>query len=391
MIDVVSIDQCVLCGACMDSCPVGAISLKKEYRGNYYPQINGRQCIECQRCERVCPIINVPEAASYQGPMGYAAMHGEDAVRKESSSGGVFAALADAVISDGGYVCGAVMTDDKAVEHIVSNDCDQIKRMRGSKYVQSHMAGVYRKVEELVKQNIPVLFSGCPCQTAAMKAFLGGEYSSLYLVDVICHGIPAVSSWETYLALQEKRYGSRVKEVRFRDKTKGWHSSSMKLRFSNGKTYLEPITADTYFRGFLGNITLKESCYHCAFREFKSGADITLGDFWGAETALADIDDNKGLSAVLVHTEKGTTLLEKTKIFKQPVPYEMILRGNKSLVESFAVSPIREAYYQCREACGEEAAMRKFLCDPLLKKVARRLRYILRWMKHALKREKMLY
>ena len=391
MIDLVSVNQCTLCGACADCCQVGAISFRKEYRGNSYPQIDMERCVNCQRCEQVCPVLNPAKTAPDREPIGYAAMHVDDTVRYNSTSGGVFAALADEILAEGGYVCGAVLTDDLQVEHIVSREHSQIARMRGSKYVQSRMTGIYRQIEELVKKNTPVLFSGCPCQAAALKAFLGKDYPSLYTVDVICHGIPSVSAWKAYLSMQEEKHMAKAVSVSFREKRKGWHSSAMRMCFSNGKEYACPTTADTYFRGFYGNVTLKESCYHCAFREFKSGADLTLGDFWGAEVVLPDMDDNKGLSAVLVHTEKGRTLFEKAGVQKRPVELERILAGNRNLLESPPVSSIRESYYQYAESRGEEAAMKKHLCEPVCVGLKRKMRYALRYVKHAIRGEKTLY
>jgi len=284
------------------------------------------------------------------------------------------------------------LTEDLSVEHIVSNDPKQIVRMRGSKYVQSRMTGVYREIEKLVKQNIPVLFSGCPCQAAALKTFLGNDYPSLYIADVICHGIPSISSWRTYLIIQEKRYKSRVEDVQFRDKSKGWHSSSVKLRFSNGKELYVRNNEDIYYKNaFIGNVTLKESCYQCVFRGCRSGSDLTLGDFWGAEVALPDMDDNKGLSAVLVHTEKGKELLERIGVEKRNVSYELILRGNKNLEQSPLVSPKRSPYYACAEKEGEVAAMESFLVESIAQRYRRKIRYLLRRMKHAVTGKKTLY
>lgn len=390
MIDVLAPSQCTLCGACADRCPINAISFDKEYMGGHYPQIDMERCVQCGLCVKACPVMHPVKETENRLQCHVAANH-DNAVRSQSSSGGIFSALAEAILAKGGYVCGAILTEELLVEHEIANNVQQLQRMRGSKYVQSKMTGIYRRVESLLQEGKPVLFTGCPCQAAALRTYLGREYESLYVADVICHGMPNQSAWETYIALQEHRYGAPVQTVSFRDKKYGWHSSSMCLLFANGKKYQEPITADAYFRGFLGNVTLKESCYNCAFRSGKSGADITLGDFWGAEATVPDMDDNKGLSAVVVRTKKGAELFEKIHIEKRSVPYELILKGNRNLEESPPVSPKRAQYYACAETGGENAAMEKLLIESTVQRHKRKLRYFFRKIKHAITGEKTLY
>lgn len=390
MIDFPSPGQCTLCGACADRCPINAISFDKEYMGGHYPKIDMERCLECGLCVKACPVLH-PLKETKRKIQSYAAANNDNAVRSQSSSGGIFSALADAILAGGGFVCGAILSEDLSVMHEIAGNTQQLQRMRGSKYVQSKMTDTYRRVERLLQDGKTVLFTGCPCQAAALRTYLGKEYEKLYVADVICHGVPTLSAWDAYIALQEDRYRAKVQAVSFRDKKDGWHRSSMRLVFANGKEYREPITADTYFRGFLGNVTLKESCYNCAFRSGKSGADITLGDFWGAEVTVPDMDDNKGLSAVLVRTEKGAELFEKISTEKRSVPYELILKGNRNLEESPLVSPKREQYYAYAETNGEKASMEKFLAESAAEKIKRKLRFVVRKMKHAVKGEKTLY
>lgn len=390
MMDMLPPSQCTLCGACVDRCPINAISFEKEYMGGRYPQIDLERCVECGLCVKACP-VRYPVKKVESQLQSYAAINRNDVVRSQSSSGGIFSALAEAILAENGYVCGAILTEELSVVHEITNNAQQLQRMRGSKYVQSKMSGIFRRVEQLLQEGKSVLFTGCPCQAAALRTYLGREYETLYVVDVICHGMPIQSSWETYIARQEHRHKSKVQSVSFRDKKDGWHNSGMCLTFANGKKYHEPITADGYFRGYFGNVTLKACCYDCAFRSGKSGADISLGDFWGAETTLPDMDDNKGVSAVLVRTKKGASLFDKISLEKRSVPYEHILIGNRHLEESPLMSPKRAQYYNCKEISGEDVAMEKYLMESFTQKYWRKFRHVLRKIKHTMTGEKTLY
>ena len=390
MIDIVQTDACVLCRACSTACPVGAITFTKEHGRFLYPEIRQDICVHCERCARVCPALNQPVIRE-ASPKGFVAMSQDQENRGRSTSGGIFYELARSTLAAGGYVCGAVFTDDFSVHHVVSQDPLVVEKMRGSKYVQSDTTGVYEQVQTLLRQGIPVLFTGCPCQSAALRAYLKKEYDSLLVVDLICHGIPSDASWHTYLSMQEKKYGAPVTQVSFRSKDKGWHNSSMKLTFANGKTYLQSYTVDFYIKGFLQNYLLKESCYQCAFRGYRSGSDITLGDFWGAESEVESLDDNKGLSAVLVHTEKGQAALDSLALTIRPIDVSVIEAGNRNLLVSPPQNPEREAYFACVQTRGEEVAMKKYLKEKPMQTVRRVTRYRLRRIKHALQGRKTLY
>lgn len=388
MIDKVSIERCVLCKACSDACPTEAIQFTKEYCGFQYPQINSGKCIGCNRCETVCPTFpKIP--SKIIKPQAFAAMNREPDIRLSSTSGGVFTALSEYVLNLGGFICGAIFSEGFSVKHIVTNKHQDLAKMRGSKYVQSDTTGIYLEVKKLLDSGVYVLFSGCPCQIAALKSYLNCEYDNLLCVDVICHGIPGESSWKTYMALQEEKYKGKIIDVAFRNKAYGWHRSSMRLTFDHNHIYQEPITSDYYYYyGFLGNVFLKESCYHCQFRDFKSGSDITLGDFWGAEVSLSAFDDNKGLSAVLVHTKKGKQLFDQLPLERVQVDIDTILSGNRNIIESPPKSAIRTAYYEYAKAHGEGNAMKKYLQENPLVSIKRKTHYMLRKCKHFLQGKK---
>lgn len=384
MIDKVSVQECAICGACINACPVDAISLDKVHLDFRYPQINEDICIHCNRCEKACPILGNKGKPDEGYPVAFAAKSENDSMRMRSSSGGVFYELADQMLRDGGYVCGAVFDDEFHVKHILSNAKEDILRMMGSKYAQSDVGYCYREVKDVLEKGCKVLFSGCPCQVAGLRTFLGKEYPNLFLVELICHGIPSDHMLQTYIGMQERKYGARLTRMEFRNKKKGWHRSSVRMEFENHRIYSIPYTADAYTIGFLRNITLKSSCYDCHFRNFVAGSDITLGDFWGAEVELPE-DDNKGISAILVNSGKGMDIIDRCNLALTPANVETVIKYNKNLLCSAALSPQRSLFYASADTNGLEKAIRRYLEESTIQKLKRQSRYALRCIWHTIR------
>ena len=384
MIDKVSVQECAICGACINACPVDAISLDKVHLDFRYPQINEDICIHCNRCEKACPILGNKGKPDEGYPVAFAAKSENDSMRMRSSSGGVFYELADQMLRDGGYVCGAVFDDEFHVKHILSNAKEDILRMMGSKYAQSDVGYCYREVKDVLEKGCKVLFSGCPCQVAGLRTFLGKEYPNLFLVELICHGIPSDHMLQTYIGMQERKYGARLTRMEFRNKKKGWHRSSVRMEFENHRIYSIPYTADAYTIGFLRNITLKSSCYDCHFRNFVAGSDITLGDFWGAEVELPE-DDNKGISAILVNSGKGMDIIDRCNLALTPANVETVIKYNKNLLCSAAPSPKRSSFYASADTNGLEEAIRRYLEESTIQKLKRQSRYALRCIWHTIR------
>jgi len=384
MIDKVSVQECAICGACINVCPVDAISLDKVHLDFRYPQINEDICIHCNQCEKACPILGNKGNPDDGYPVAFAAKSENDPMRMRSSSGGAFYELADQMLRDGGYVCGAVFDDEFHVKHILSNAKEDILRMMGSKYAQSDMGYCYREVKDVLEKGCKVLFSGCPCQVAGLRTFLGKEYTNLLLVELICHGIPSDHMLQTYIGMQERKYGARLTRMEFRNKKKGWHNSSVRMEFGHHRTYSKPITADAYMNGFLGSVTLKPTCYQCHFRNFTAGSDIILGDFWGAEVELPE-DDNKGISAILVNSGKGMDIIDRCNLALTPANVETVIKYNKNLLCSAAVSPQRSSFYAHADTNGLEEAIRIYLEESTIQKLKRQSRYALRCIWHTIR------
>ncbi len=361
MIDRVTMQQCVLCDACIAACPTGAVSKGDQIKDFFYPRIDADKCIGCNLCEKACPVLAEVLPEDKGDSSAWIIWNKDESKRKNSTSGGTFIALAEYIFSKGGYVCGAVFDGHFRVHHLLSNSLEDVQAMMGSKYVQSDTAGVYTQIKELLKCGTFVLFSGCPCQVAALHSFLGKAYETLFCAEVVCHGIPSAYLWEQYLHLREEIHGGKIQSVAFRSKKQGWHESAVHLTFDNGKEYLEPYYRDAFAGSMVKNITLKESCYQCSFKNFASGADITLGDFWGANVEVPELDDNKGLSAVIAHSPQAVSLLRELGLNMVSWELERFVKYNKSIVCPAPKSPMREVFYRTAADKGYNYAIQKHL------------------------------
>lgn len=391
MIDKMDYKKCTICQACINICPKGCIKLdilKEEF---HYPIIDNKICIKCGRCEKVCPVLNPLELEIYHKKI-YASKNLDESIRLKSTSGGVFTALAENVVNNEGIVYGAAFDNKFHVKHTSVVDINSLNMLRGSKYVQSDMGNVYNEIKEKLELDKVVLFSGCSCQVAGLKKFLIKNYENLYTVDFICHGISSQNTFNQYLKLLEIKYNAKVIKFFFREKSKGWHTSSVKVEFENGKCYTKPITEDMYMRGFLENIYLKPACHHCEFRNFKSGSDIILGDFWGAEVEEKEIDDNKGISIVIANSSKGNQLLYKIadKIFLKEVGIDNIIPYNQSLFYSSQQSPNKEKFLKMVNENGYAKVFETFCKEKYTLKCKRVVRStsgkIKRMMKNSIKK-----
>lgn len=391
MIEFISEEQCCLCKACKNVCPVGAISFSCEINSFFYPKVDSKKCINCDKCEKVCPALNkVTKHNSLN--LAYASFSKDIANRENSSSGGIFFECAKEFINEGGSVCGAVWDESFRVKHIISNDISTITKMRGSKYVQSDMGTTYQMINKMLVDGHKVLFSGCPCQVNALHSYLKKDYSNLFSVDFVCHGIPSARAFQEYKEVLEKKYGSKIKNVSFRDKSYGWHSGSVKIEFENGKVYQNPITVDPYMRAFLSGTMMKESCYLCKYKLGRSYSDITLADFWGAEVLFPELDDNKGLSAVVVNTEKGLNFISNLDINLYETDIQNVINYNKNLVHPTTRSNIRKIFLEeCTQYGYGETIIRTF-GETFYETMARKFRYNIRCFYYHLRgRGKPLY
>ena len=309
-IDVIGLARCTGCFGCQAACTIEAIVLSLDADGFYKPVINRQTCSECGICQRRCPVIAHQEgllasAGNWVEPKAYAAWSNDEDVRLSSSSGGLFSELARQVIDNGGSVAGCVWGENLIPEHILARTFGEVERMRGSKYVPSRVGNIYQEVIAVLSESKEsLLFSGTPCQVAAMDAALSPEQRKrVLLVECICHGVPSLRVFHRYI--EELFAGDRVVSYTFRAKTLGLNTV---LAVSDqGQRHHISGYYDSFFKGYAYHLYMMESCYQCAFAHLPRAADITMGDFWGCPEQL---HDKRGVSVLLVNTEKGMRVVE---------------------------------------------------------------------------------
>jgi coenzyme F420-reducing hydrogenase beta subunit len=337
--------HCTGCSACVSICPEKAIEMLKNSEGFLMPYINNKLCSGCKLCQRVCPYINFSTWPAIdllaKNAYFYFAPNGEDV--KRSASGGVFYSLARRVLSEGGFVCGCVWSENLAARHIVSDEMDDVERMQGSKYVQSDLGSSFKEIRELLKNGKKVLFSGTPCQVAGIKSYVGEmSVGRLITLSIICHGVPSPDVWRKYVSELEVKYSSRLVSVNMRSKISGYHNPMCEYVFSNGcAIYKSSYLEDAYITGFLENIYLRNCCHDCKFKGGAEGADIICGD------AHNGVFSPRGASVIIPLTKNGDDLLFSvlgTGLMRTDV--RRIVGNNDMLGGSTPVSKLRSHFFK---------------------------------------------
>lgn len=336
-------DNCSGCAACYNVCPNDAITMKEDDEGFLYPEINEKLCTNCLICEKVCQIYN-DNNKNAENPDCYALAQ-YDAERMKSSSGAIFPLMAQRIIEKGGYVSGVAFVDNN-VEHVLINDINEIDKLRGSKYIQSDIKDIYKKIKTLLDDNKTVLFSGTPCQVEGLKLYLNKEYQNLYTIDLVCHGVPSKKVYREYI--KEINPDAKTYYSNFRDKMTGWKNSSATTTVNN-KSISKSIKDDFYMQAFLKDLALRKSCFECKYAKIQRQGDITLGDFWSIKKYKKSLDDDKGTSLVLVNNKKGRELYDLIKDnlkINKKVPLKYAIKGNPNLVRPSLINENREVFFE---------------------------------------------
>lgn len=353
MIKIYKKEDCCGCSACVHICPKHSIAFKEDCEGFLYPHVDLKTCVDCGLCEKVCPVLNQnDERLPLQT---FAAKHRDDEVRMKSSSGGVFTLLAEHILDKGGVVFGAKFNENWEVIHDYVETKEGLAPFRGSKYVQSNIGNSYKLVEEFLKIGREVMFTGTPCQIAGLKKYLRKDYKNLLTVDFVCHGVPSPMVWKKYLEEEIDRYKAILTHINFRDKSTGWKNFSVILNFAKSKSVdfeEKSLVMSTvfhenpYMEAFMSNLCLRPSCYACPAKSGKSGADVTIGDFWGIDTIRPDIDDDKGVSLILVN---NYCKLDLTGLNYNLLLYENAIERNICIEKSVSL-PVNRNYFMRQQA-----------------------------------------
>ena len=329
MIEINNKKNCMGCGACKNICPQKCIEMKEDEEGFLYPMIDKDKCIDCHLCEKICPVLNVKNNEKESLEV-YAAVNKNKDVLKNSSSGGVFYELALKIIEDGGIVFGAAFNEKLEVQHIGIEKKEDIKKLQGSKYVQSDINNQYEVAKKELKKGRNVLFSGAPCQIAGLKKYLKKDYDNLITCDFICTGIPSPKIFKIYRN-QFIKNNYEIVDIKFRDKKNGWINFGMNFIYKNKNKYINRYK-DCYINSFYMHYTLRPACYDCKFKYLNSQSDIKLADYWLVKQRYPDFYNYNGVSHVLINTKNGKiffdTIKEKFKLKKSS--YKDVLEDNLS-------------------------------------------------------------
>lgn len=406
MVRVEDKKDCCGCSACVQRCPKQCISLYEDEEGFLYPKVDVATCIDCGLCEKVCPVLNQSEE---RVPLEiYAAKNPNEEIRRESSSGGIFTLLAEQTIDAGGVVFGVRWNEHFEAIHDYTETKEGLAAFRGSKYVQSRVGDTFRQVEQFLKQGRQVLYSGVPCQVAGLRKFLKKAYENLLTVDIICHGCPSPGVFRWYMSEQilKIRYGAisksrlqqlpliqvpsidvvarkngiQIQQINFRDKSTGWKSYSFQLYYrtldsGETRTYFSVADKNPYMCGFLRDLYLRPSCYACPAKVGKSGSDITLGDFWGIQNLMPEIDDDRGISAVLVNTSKGKESLLSINMEVYNAAYESLCTNNPALIVACRVPTDRKEFFAIN-VNGFHACIKKLCGVSLVQRIKSKIRRV---------------
>ena len=352
---------CTGCKMCGDSCPTGAINFSTNSEGFWYPRIDSEKCINCGKCFKLCPISD--SANEKEKLKVYAGWINDDEIRRESTSGGIYYALADYVLQKNGYLIGSIYSEDfKSAYHIASDKREDLSRIMGSKYFQSDTKGIYDKAKSILEEGKLLLFTGSPCQITALRKYLGKEYDNLITVDFICRGIPSPLLQKKKIELYEKENNSKVIFYRDKSKKKSWAHFGELIRFENGKEKFISRYEDDINECFISkNYNMRESCYYCKYKKGNNFSDITIGDFWGIK-GITSKDSIYGVSAIIVNTEKGDAVLDSlgNNICKSRRPQNEMIDGNPAYIKSQIRPKERDDFFATVVGSGLREALEKF-------------------------------
>lgn len=358
-IHLASPQACTGCSSCAAICPTKSISMCEDREGFLQPSIDAETCIGCHKCEKTCPVL-LRQNGKWVLPendiqRGFAAKSTNLEERMRSSSGGISALLAHSIIQQGGVAVGVGFDDNWIPTYLIVDKEEDICRIQGSKYAQAKIDTViFKKIKTFLNLRTKVLFTGLACQIEGLVSYLGKDYENLILVDLVCLGISSPGVWRDYLDICTSN--QTIRHINFKDKSLGWHRFSVRIE-TDKKVQSLTGSEDRFMQSFFRTISVRRSCFNCPRRTIERVADITLADCWGAYSKVPHLDDDKGLSAVIVHSEKGLAAFEALNVEKEELLLNDIVEGNPNMIRD--IKPDynnRDAFHATRNHISKRLA-----------------------------------
>lgn len=373
VVNIIDKENCCGCSACSERCPHQCIIMQKDEQGFLYPHIDESKCVDCGLCSEVCPALHQKDTIK---PLHtYVAKNEDKAVRLQSSSGGVFTAMAEMIVHDGGIVFGARFDKEWRIVHSYTEKLDGLAAFRGSKYAQSEMGSCYREAEQFLNEGRKVLFTGTPCQIKGLQTFLHKYYENLVTVAIACHSVPSPMIWKDYLKGLKLR---DIKKIDFRNKRISWEQYGLNIDYGQNNTFFQKHDDNAFMQLFLHGLIVRPSCFQCPAKNWNSAADIIIGDCWGlSQVAPSFLNDHLGVSFIACQTEKGERFLKTTHIEAVEVPIEEVEKHNGGLSQ-LAIQPEEyDSFWQAYKNEDDKTKVLKTFVKPFLPSFSLRLKSFL--------------
>lgn len=339
------VKNCCGCKACVQACPKGCISIKKDTEGFDFPSINDADCIKCGKCYKVCAQVGYEWFHTVKNT--YAALHKNRDVLMNSTSGGAMTSIAEQVLEREGAVFGTILdTSDWCAKFVKIDSMENLGLLRGSKYVQSDTSDIYSQVKKELHQGREVVFVGVPCQVAGLYKYIGkNKVDNLITIDILCHGTPSPTLFQEHISYIEKKYKMKLTNFMFRDKAIFPNKTALRYEFGSKKKYILG-RCEPYYNAFISGSAYRMCCYECQYATAERVGDITLGDYWGIKHFHPEFDNSNGVSLVLVNTEKGYQYLNKAKLSLTQSMLSNAMVGNGILNGPSTKARCREHFYK---------------------------------------------
>ena len=374
-------ENCTGCSACFNSCAHSAITMEEDKEGFLIPVVDESKCVDCNLCTKKCPVINNPQFEEVEKKV-YAAYNLNKEQHQKSASGGLFSAFANYFYQlKNGVVCASAFDENLNLKIKTSTCKEDLRQLRGSKYVQSEPGQIYKNIRKLLLEDKQVFFLGTPCQVAGLRSYLGKEYQNLFTIDLVCHGVPSPRLFKSYL----KSIGVSDKKEYYNYYFRNQYNS---VYFTNSvkpkgeKAWNVPRLQHSYICAYLKGWIHRESCYNCHFTGEHRQGDCTICDFWGVLSGKTPFKRkvSMGVSMVMINTAKGQKYFDKIKpqLYVEEKTYEDAIIDNHNLIHPDIRPKERDFVYEELSTLCPEEFMGKYNCKlfvptPFWKRVIKRL------------------